>query len=70
MGKYKQWKQDGEQDKFIKNLIKQGKINKFTKPSSLASDYPAVFGEFSPNVIRNHLNIVKRNCGLYCKCKN
>lgn len=68
MGRTKQWKNGGEQDKFIVKLIKQGKIHKNTKPATLKADYPNLFAEFSPNVMRNHLNILKRSNGLYCKC--
>lgn len=58
------WKHDGEEDKFIEKLIKEGGINKFTKPATLLTRYPNVFGKFSVNVVRNHLNAMKR---LHCK---
>lgn len=67
MAKTKQWKNGGDEDKFIEKLISQGRVNKFTKPSSLKKTYPNTFGAFTPNVIRNHLNILKRNKGLYRK---
>ncbi|KAJ6648088.1 hypothetical protein Bhyg_03313 [Pseudolycoriella hygida] len=59
------WKNDGEEDKFIVKLIKQGKVHKLTSPAFLKSTYPVVFGAFSLNVIRNHLNALKRNSGLF-----
>lgn len=68
MGKItKQWKTDGEEDKFIQKLIKKGSINKYTTPKSLLTGYPAVFGNFSENVIRNHLNLAKRSSGVLCE---
>lgn len=67
MGKTTVWKQDGDQDKFIIKLIKQGKIHKDTKPAFLKANHSAVFGDFNLNVIRNHLNALKRSNGLYCK---
>lgn len=65
----KHWKTDGEEDKFLKKLIQKGKVNKNTNARTLLSDYPAVFGTFSENVVRNHLNVAKRSSGLYCKKK-
>lgn len=65
MGKTKQWKQGGEEDKILKKLVTKGKINKYTKPANLQRDYPAVFGEFTPNVIRNHFTSIKRDMGLF-----
>lgn len=67
MGKVKSWKNGGEEDKFIEKLIKKGKINKYTKPMALKKAHPDVFGEYTINVVRNHLNIIKRRNGLYCK---
>lgn len=67
MGKTVQWKNEGEQDKFIVKLIREGKIHKATKPAFLKATYPSVFGNFSLNVIRNHLNLLKRSSGLFCK---
>lgn len=67
MGKV--WKTGGEEDKFIEKLIRKKKINKFTKPITLKS-YPAAFGEFNANVVRNHLNLLKRSNGLYRKLYN
>lgn len=49
MGKVKQWKNGGEEDKFLQKLIKQGKVHVNTKPAFLQSEYPAVFGSFSPS---------------------
>lgn len=66
MGKhFKQWKCDGDEDRFIIALIRQGKVNKYTKPTSLKTDYPKMFEGFSVNVVRNHLNALKRNNGLH-----
>lgn len=71
MGKVtKQWKNDGEEDNKLRSLLTKGKINKFTKPVDLQKDYPEVFGSFSLQVMRNHLNAVKRTNGLYRKCDN
>ncbi|KAJ6639446.1 hypothetical protein Bhyg_12191 [Pseudolycoriella hygida] len=53
------------EDKFLLKLVKKGKINKSTKPASLKSEHPTVFGEFSTNVIRNHLALIKRSSGMY-----
>ena len=49
----KMWKNGSDEDKFIVKLIKKGKVNKYTKPSTLKADYPAMFGDFTGNVIRN-----------------
>lgn len=66
MGKImKQWKSDGEADKFLYKLIEQKKITRNTNPRTLTNDYPSIFGAFSENVVRNHLNIAKRATGLY-----
>lgn len=65
MGKTKQWKSGGDEDKYIKKLIKQRKVTKFTKPPYLLSEHPSIFSGFSSNVIRNHLNEMKRKCGLF-----
>lgn len=62
-----QWKTGGDEDKFLQKLIKKGKITKSTKPASLKADYPLIFADFTPNVIRNHLTLVKRAHGMYCK---
>lgn len=68
MGKIlKQWKNGGEEDKFIIKLMKTGKINKYTKPLTIKKEYPHLFNEFSTCVVRNHLNDLKRNNGLYRK---
>lgn len=61
----KTWKTGGEEDKFIKKLIRSGKIHKYTKPTKLIHDHPDVFGGYSSNVVRNHLNSLKRANGLY-----
>lgn len=66
----KQWKTDGDEDKFIVKHIKSGKINKNTTPRALMNDFPAVFGSFSENVVRNHLNLAKRKNGLFCNLKS
>lgn len=65
----KQWKADGEEDKKLDSLITKGKINKFTTPKELQKEYPDVFGTFSLQVMRNHLNVAKRAKGLYRKFK-
>lgn len=70
MGKKKQWKSGGAEDKLIKKLIKDGKINKHTTPQTVQSKYPAAFGEFNSQVMRNHLKAVKRAEGLFCKLIN
>ncbi|KAJ6634577.1 hypothetical protein Bhyg_13151 [Pseudolycoriella hygida] len=67
MGKTKQWKKNGEQDKFILKLMRNGKINKDTKPVTLQKDHPALFGDFSTNVIRNHLNMLKMSYGIFLR---
>ncbi|KAJ6647980.1 hypothetical protein Bhyg_03205 [Pseudolycoriella hygida] len=64
MPRAKQWKQNGEEDNFITKLISEGKITRNTKPSSLKSVFPTMFADFSPNVIRNHLNVLKMRHGL------
>ncbi|KAJ6639314.1 hypothetical protein Bhyg_12058 [Pseudolycoriella hygida] len=46
-------------------LIRQGKINQDTKPSTLMAEHPSVFGEFSSSVVRNHLNVLKMSYGLF-----
>lgn len=63
----KQWKSGGMEDKMIKKLIKNGKVHKHTKPAWLQQEYPAVFDHYNVGVIRNHLNDLKRKCGLMCK---
>lgn len=68
MGKNKQWKARGEEDKFVENLISKGKITKDTNAAALMKTYPKTFSGFTANVVRNHLNILKRSKGLYCKC--
>lgn len=65
--KQTQWKSGGEEDKTLTKLIKQGKVNKFTTPSNLKCEHPAIFGSFTTEVIRNHLNTAKRTNDLYCK---
>lgn len=68
MGKtIKKWTTDGEEDKKLQSLISDGKINKYTKPADLQKDHPKIFGPFSLQVMRNHLNMAKRANGLYCK---
>lgn len=69
MGKVKGkcWKSGGPEDKFIIKLIQKKEITKKTKPSFLKDNYPDRFGDFSLQVIRNHLNELKRTNGLYCK---
>lgn len=67
MGKNKQWKQNGPEDKLLNTLIKDGKINKHTKISTLKAEHPSVFGSFTDQVMRNHLSIAKRSHGLYRK---
>ncbi|KAJ6642859.1 hypothetical protein Bhyg_07815 [Pseudolycoriella hygida] len=67
MGKTKQRKKNVEQDKFIVKLMRNGKINKDTKPVTLQKDHPALFGDFSTNVIRNHLNMLKMSYGMFLR---
>lgn len=68
MGKdFRQWKTGGFEDKFLENLIQQGTVTKSTKPIYLVTKYPTVFGGFSVNVVRNHLNTMKQMFGLNCK---
>ena len=68
MGKIKKvWKDGGVEDKFILKLIKQGKVHKNTKPKQLVELNPEIFRDFSDNVVRNHLNSLKRQNGLYRK---
>ncbi|KAJ6642687.1 hypothetical protein Bhyg_07640, partial [Pseudolycoriella hygida] len=43
----------------------EGKIHKATKPAFLKATYLSIFGNFSLNVIRNHLNLLKRSSGLF-----
>lgn len=68
MGKTtKQWKTDGEEDSKLHSLIQKGKINKYTSPKDLQKEFPDIFGPFSLQVMRNHLNAAKRLHGLYRK---
>lgn len=64
-GKKKVWKQNGEEDRYIIEQIKEGRITKHTKPIELSS--LDLFKGYSSNVIRNHLNLMKRTHGLYCE---
>lgn len=66
MGKIRQWKNGGKEDQVVEQWIADGQISKNTKGSELKSMNPQVFGPFSNNVIRNHLNELKRRNGLYC----
>lgn len=67
MGKTKVvWKNGGKEDRFIERLISEGLFTKNTKPYAMKERFPAIFGDFSENVIRNHLNDLKRKHGLYC----
>lgn len=66
MGKVKVWKNGGREDRFLERMFDQGKISKNIKPIALKRQFPLMFDEFSNNVIRNHLNEVKRRNGLYC----
>lgn len=66
MGKVKLWKNGGPEDKFIGKLIDEGKFTKNSKPKSLKREHPKMFEDFSNNVIRNHINDLKRRNGLYC----
>lgn len=70
MSKAKQWKTGGEEDKLLKKLIRSGKINKYSKPCTVQNLHPEMFGGFNDQVMRNHLNIVKRSQGLFCKSLN
>lgn len=63
----KTWRKGGTEDKFIKKLIKSGKIHRFSKPQKLITDHPEIFSGFTANVVRNHLNLLKRENGLYRK---
>lgn len=65
----KKWIAGGKEDKFILKLIKEGKITKYTNPNFLQKEFPKYFSEFTLQVIRNHLNELKRSNGLYCKFK-
>lgn len=60
------WESDGKEDKFIEELIEEGKFTKHTTAKSLQKDYPKVFLSFNKNVVRNHMNDMKRKNGLYC----
>lgn len=63
----KTWKTNGPEDKFLNKLFKSGKITKNVKPTNIKKEYPHMFDDFSNEVIRNHLNDLKRRNGLYCK---
>lgn len=67
MPKVRHWKNGGKEDQVVEKMINEGTITKNTKGSSLKDLNHAVFGVFSNNVIRNHLNELKRRNGLYCK---
>lgn len=67
--KTKFWRHGGIEDKILEDMIDNGTLTTSTKPSSLKLMNSSVFGQFSDNVIRNHLNDVKRKRGLYCKKK-
>lgn len=60
----KQWKQQGPEDQFVLQLFKDKKINKKTSARELKSRYPLIFGEFSEDVVRNHLTTLKRFEGI------
>jgi len=68
MGKLKKiWKQNGPEDKFLTKLIKDGRVSKNTTASLLKKQHPEIFSDFTCNVVRNHLNELKRVNGMYCK---
>lgn len=66
----KKWVRGGEEDQFIIMAIKEGKVTKYSKPAQIKKLNPTMFVGFSTNVIRNHLNELKRSNGLYCKFNN
>jgi hypothetical protein len=63
----KQWRSGGEEDKFVINLIKDGKVTKKTSAADLKSWHPTIFGEFNDQVVRNHLHVLKLAKGLLRK---
>lgn len=66
----KTWKTNGPEDKFMIKLLKSGKITKNSKPNHIKKEYPQIFNDFSNEVIRNHLNELKRKHGIYCEYLN
>lgn len=65
MGKV--WRFGGKEDNFIEKLIETGRITKNTQASELKQSYPTMFKAFSDNVIKNHLNELKRRKNFTCK---
>ncbi len=61
------WNKNGPEDTLILKLIKNGKITKNTKPSDIQKEYPNMFKDFSLDVMRNHVNMLKRYGGVYRK---
>lgn len=60
------WNKKGEEQNLLNALAREGAITKFTTPTSLKVKHKE-FKDFSVNVIRNHLNIVKQKNGLFRK---
>jgi hypothetical protein len=60
----KTWKQGGIEDDYVEDLIRQGRITKNSTAKDLKDGWPKMFGEFSSETIRNHLNVLKKAKGL------
>jgi hypothetical protein len=63
----KTWKTNGDEDRHVLKLIKEGKVTKTTTALDLKNTYPEKYGEFSSAVIRNHLNVLKKAKGIQRK---
>lgn len=59
------WTSGGPEDQDVLKKIKEGKITKYTKAADLKK--LDMYKNFSNNVIRNHLNALKKSNGLTCK---
>lgn len=53
--KVKRWIGGGPEGKFIKRKISSGRITARTRPSELKTLWPDMFGNFSKQVVSNHL---------------
>ena len=54
------WKTGGPEDLFTIEQLTNNVINTETRPAVILSTFPDVLGDFEPQVVRNHINRLKK----------
>lgn len=62
----KYWMSDGDEQKLLEKLLRDGTISPSMRPSEVQPKY-TLFDGFSANVFRKHWNLTKKKLNSGCK---